>query len=85
MNAIDKEITVLVYVVGDKLCFMTSSLVAKGVLQMRDDNGSIIKQKVISNSNFDYMTISNNIRINNKTITVCIISNEISYEKRLRF
>ncbi len=76
------EINVLVYTAGNKICFLSSSVIAHGLLILKNAEGIVVKEKIISNTNSDYIIFSAGTKINKKA-TVSIISNEINYEKKL--
>ena len=77
------KINVLIYTAGSSIFFLASSVISNGLLVVKDKKGKTLKQNVISNSNYGILEIENDISDNNKTITACIISKEITYEKNL--
>ena len=78
-----EEINIMVYVVKNKICFLSSSIIKHGLLLLKNTDGELIKQKIITNSNSDFLTINTESKTYNRQLNVCIVSNEVNYEKRM--
>ena len=78
-----EEINIMVYVVKNKICFLSSSIIKHGLLLLKNTDGELLKQKIITNSNSDFVTISTKTIIYNRQLNVCIVSDEVKYEKRM--
>jgi|APSaa5957512622_1039677.scaffolds.fasta_scaffold12186_3 hypothetical protein len=78
-----EEINIMIYAVSNKICFLSSSIIKHGLLLLKNTDGELLKQKIITNSNSDFLTISSETKINNRQLNICIVSDEVNYEKRM--
>jgi hypothetical protein len=81
-NKVD-EINVLIYADGNTIYFLSSSVIADGLIIAKNEKEKTISRKIIANSNYGYLKVPHEMVAKHKTATICINSNEINYEKKL--
>ena len=74
------DVVVLPYSIGNKIYFISSTIISEGLLTVKDMDGSLMAQKILSNCNEDHITVSKNI----KTVEISIISENINYRKTIK-
>lgn len=77
------EISVLIYADGNTIYFLSSSVIADGLLIAKNEKEKTISRKIIANSNYGYLKVPLEMVTKHKTATVYINSNKINYEKKL--
>ncbi len=83
MQNIVDEINVLIYADGNTIYFLSSSVIADGLIIAKNEKEKTISRKIIANSNYGYLKVPREMVTKHKTATICINSNEINYEKKL--
>ncbi len=81
-NEVD-DTSVFIYLADNKVYFLASSIISNGLLIVKNEKGKTILQKVITDTNQGFLTIARKLKSKLKKVTICIISTEINYEKKL--
>ena len=74
------EGNILIYSNQNEISFLSATLIREGVVTIKKTDGTILLQKVLSNSNYEHLPLPVNIH----KVEVSIISDEFIYKKILR-
>ena len=73
------KILMMTYNIGNDIFFISSIVISNGLFTVKNKDGLLLGQKIISNCNSDYITIPKK----NKTVEISIISKDVEYKKTL--
>ncbi len=74
------DTTVIFYWVGNEIHFISSSVISNGIFIAKNEKGTPINQKIVSNCNSEHLLIPGN----NKTVVVSLISEHFQYTKTVK-
>lgn len=79
------KINAMIYPIGNIIYFLTTSIISNGAFVLISEEKETLIKKEITNTNYGFLSIPEDLILMLKSATVCIISSEINYEKKLFF
>ena len=74
------EGNILVYTNQNEIYFLSTTPIREGVVTIKKTDGTVISQKLLSNSNYEHLALPAGVH----KVEVSIVSDELIYKKTLR-